>query len=243
MGRVEPSKSIFNLRLPAPTLPPGANGRKYCECPQRQNQLWNCDWSENDFIGFRKITGKDIADQFRRRRRRSITGTFYSDDLMDYEERSFFIDEKEAQFALSRIRSRRSVNNELMSNENATKHCRAVIEDSTAGKTCSDVPGFNLTLAMAECITDLKLTRDTKFAGAAFDSMKESCEEVTLKNISLYQEDASGKLQPSQKIGDNLCPGDCSGHGDCLNRTCICYKGYTSDDCSMKIDAVPELLG
>lgn len=82
-----------------------------------------------------------------------------------------------------------------------------------------------------------------KFAGAAFDSMKESCEEVALKNISLYEQDASGKLQPPEKIGKNLCPGDCSGHGKCVNRTCICEKDYTSDDCSMNIKAVPELLG
>ncbi|KXJ10041.1 von Willebrand factor D and EGF domain-containing protein, partial [Exaiptasia diaphana] len=200
--RVDPRKSNFNLRLPAPTTPPTAKQPKYCECPETEQQSPNCDWNANRFKDFKKIPGQDIADQFRNnRRRRSITGNFYSDDIMDYEERSFFVDEKEVQFALRRIRSRRSVSKEVMSNENATKHCRAVIEDSTAGKTCSDVPGFNLTSAMVECITDLKLTGEIKFAGAAFDSMKEACEEVALKNVSLYKSDASGKFKPPADIG------------------------------------------
>lgn len=86
------------------------------------------------------------------------------------------------------------------------------------------------------------MSGDIKFAGAAFDTMKDACEEVALKNVSLYKIDASGKMEPPA-IGDNLCPGDCSNHGNCTNRTCICEEGYTSNDCSMNINAVPELLG
>lgn len=87
------------------------------------------------------------------------------------------------------------------------------------------------------------MSGDIKFAGAAFDTMKDACEEVALKNVSLYKIDASGKMEPPAAIGDNLCPGDCSNHGNCTNRTCICEEGYTSNDCSMSINAVPELLG
>jgi hypothetical protein len=73
--------------------------------------------------------------------------------------------------------------------------------------------------------------------------MKEGCEEVALKNISLFTKDENGELKPPAAIGENLCPNDCSSHGNCTNRTCICEEGYTSADCSMLVNAVPVLLG
>ena len=30
---------------------------------------------------------------------------------------------------------------------------------------------------------------------------------------------------------DTGCPGDCHGHGDCLEGQCHCYPGYTGWDC------------
>lgn len=89
-----------------------------------------------------------------------------------------------------------------------------------------------------------KITGDKTFASSAFDAMREGCEEVALKNISLFSRDPdSGELKPPAEIGENLCPGDCSNHGNCTNRTCICEEGYTSADCSMEANAVPDLLG
>jgi hypothetical protein len=73
--------------------------------------------------------------------------------------------------------------------------------------------------------------------------MKYVCEDTTLKNISLYTESTTGDLVPPREVVNNLCPADCSGHGMCKNRTCICEKGFTALDCSMEVNAVPELLG
>lgn len=33
---------------------------------------------------------------------------------------------------------------------------------------------------------------------------------------------------------DNLCPNDCSGNGNCVNSSCICFENYTSIDCSIE---------
>ena len=32
----------------------------------------------------------------------------------------------------------------------------------------------------------------------------------------------------------NLCPGDCSGNGQCVNSTCICNSNFTATDCSIE---------
>ena len=113
----------------------------------------------NQIHAFRQ-TGEDIANQFRhnKRRRRSLDNPLYTDDIMDHEERSFFVDDDDANFAYARIRSRRAVPTFAMSKENATRYCKALVEDSTAGKTCSEVPGFNLTSALEECTIDLQVT-------------------------------------------------------------------------------------
>jgi hypothetical protein len=81
------------------------------------------------------------------------------------------------------------------------------------------------------------------FAVSSFNAMKEGCEDTALKNITLYTRDLNGELKPPVEIGNALCPGDCSEHGACVNRTCICNQGYTSADCSMDVHAIPELLG
>lgn len=87
------------------------------------------------------------------------------------------------------------------------------------------------------------MTGELDFASGAFGVMKESCERDVLRNISMYKNNSNGELLPPMEIGDNLCPNDCSDRGNCTNRTCLCDEGYTSEDCSMAINTVPELLG
>ena len=46
-----------------------------------------------------------------------------------------------------------------------------------------------------------------------------------------------------RKITEKRCTNECNWNGKCVNRTCICNKGYGDEDCSIHyLDAVPELL-
>lgn len=152
--RLDPRESNFYVDLTAKKPP---RGMTWCEC--KGTTFDNCEWELNDFQAFRQ-SGEDIAKQFQGqgRFRRSLEDPWYTDDIMDYEEKSFFIDEEDAQFAFSRIRSKRSISTFAMSKDNATSYCKHFVEDSTAGKMCSEVPGFNVTSAMKDCITDLQVT-------------------------------------------------------------------------------------
>lgn len=76
---------------------------------------------------------------------------------MDYEERSFNVNEIDEMAVKTHMRVKREVSG--LSKENATRYCKSVIEGSTAAKTCSDVPGFSVTTAMINCIEDLKVSK------------------------------------------------------------------------------------
>lgn len=87
------------------------------------------------------------------------------------------------------------------------------------------------------------MSGDPAYAYSAFDFMAYQCKDAVFKNISLYTKSPDGDLLPPTEVVEDICPGDCSGQGRCKNKTCICKEGFTALDCSMEINAVPEVLG
>lgn len=242
MFRINPGESYFDILPQEDETKDDDNGQS-CFCKLDSVNITNCQNDSNHFEYFEQISGEDIAKRIARKKR-SLEESNYNDDIIDHEERSFFLDDSDVHLALRRVRARiRREVGKMMSKENATEKCKEYIENSLAGKTCKNVPGTNITVSMLSCIADLEITGDIRLASTSFDAMKEGCEDTALKNISLYEKDKNGVLQPPSKIGSALCPGDCSEKGTCINRTCICNEGYTSEDCSMEVNSVPELFG
>ena len=69
---------------------------------------------------------------------------------------------------------------------------------------------------------------------SSLGAFKSACEEKTLNNITLWEANDVGVIQPPKAIGNALCPNECSDHGRCVNATCVCDEGYLSTDCSIK---------
>ncbi|EDO29039.1 predicted protein [Nematostella vectensis] len=181
--------------------------------------------------------GKNINLELNRIKR-SVEDSVYSDDIIDHEERGFFVDQKDLEYTQIRIRSRRSIGKEPISKENATKICKSFIEDSVTGKVCKRVSGIEFSSFIKDCVFDLQVTGDKAFAGSAFSAMQEQCEDSVLRNVSMYKRGRDGMLQPAKEIVDKLCPDDCNGHGKCRERICTCDEGYTGADCSLLKNAV-----
>ena len=56
-----------------------------------------------------------------------------------------------------------------------------------------------------------------------------------MKNVSYWEPDPAGNgtKRPPREMAQTMCPGQCSGHGTCINATCHCDANYTSSDCSL----------
>jgi hypothetical protein len=130
------------------------NGQS-CICPKNKIGNGTCKNNSNHFVEFDQLSGEEIANKMNRNRR-SLEETAYNDDIIEHEERSFFLDDQDAHIAAQRVRAKRDVG-DRMSKENATKYCKRVIEDSIAGKTCQKLLKTNLTVSMLSCITDLQV--------------------------------------------------------------------------------------
>ena len=45
-----------------------------------------------------------------------------------------------------------------------------------------------------------------------------------------------------KELEEKVCPNECSGNGKCIKGACICNKGFGTEDCSVLLNQVPELL-
>ena len=67
---------------------------------------------------------------------------------------------------------------------------------------------------------------------AAMQAMRDICAEA------VDREPEAAKKEFEEKV----CANECSGNGRCVNGTCICHKGFGTEDCSVAVNQVPELL-
>ena len=78
-------------------------------------------------------------------------------------------------------------------------------------------------------------------AESALSSLTNICEEKALRNPDLYEKDAEGNLIPPTKFLSVICPGDCSGRGQCKDGKCSCDAGFGAMDCSIDLNKPPEV--
>ena len=78
-------------------------------------------------------------------------------------------------------------------------------------------------------------------AESAMSSLAHLCEDKALKNPDLYEKDENGNLVPPTKFLSVICPGDCSGRGQCKDGACVCNAGFGAKDCSIDLNKPPEV--
>ncbi|XP_077980229.1 von Willebrand factor D and EGF domain-containing protein-like [Glandiceps talaboti] len=120
--------------------------------------------------------------------------------------------------------------------------CKSVVLNSTATDACSEIAGVDLFIGVEGCVEDIGLTDDLSFLSNAVSEMENQCEEMALKNLTLYYKDENGTIVgPPEFLGSLICPGQCSGNGECMNGTCHCTEGFSGADCSIDSTEPPEL--
>ena len=67
---------------------------------------------------------------------------------------------------------------------------------------------------------------------ASLQAMHDICQEAVDKKPDTVK----------KEFEERVCPNECSGNGRCVKGVCICNQGFATEDCSVVLDQVPELL-
>ncbi|XP_066302881.1 von Willebrand factor D and EGF domain-containing protein-like [Branchiostoma lanceolatum] len=242
--------SLFEVDCPDDDPTATYNDAIFCECGDALNQI-QCSAKQNTVNN--PVAGINIpitANQWANnvpcgnRRKRSIpTGTsddehyVYTDDIEESENYAFDFGGNQTpapplQWPTPTLH---------ITEQQATLHCKQAITNSSLSSVCASM-GVDIFSPVPACVEDIQITEDMAIAIAHVEIMKASCTDVAYQNISLYEIDDDGVAVPPLAVQQNLCPGDCSQKGQCINGTCVCDEGYTSVDCSLEEGSPPQLL-
>ncbi|KAL6034535.1 hypothetical protein STEG23_034675, partial [Scotinomys teguina] len=117
--------------------------------------------------------------------------------------------------------------------------CQRTLANSSIGRLCLPFLGRVLTHVIDMCGKDVLLKDDVTWAEAGVGLLENECERGVLEegrhNVEEYRKSIEGILDILK------CPHLCSGHGQCMDRGCACFPGYSSYDCSESYDIAPEI--
>lgn len=132
----------------------------YCSVEGELNQEEKCDYNANLFAKMdssrTEVITSQLNDQSKFSKKRSVNSDWYSDDVIDHVERSYFVDDPQVQHAMNRIRRKRSFKT-VMSEDAARKYCRQYMKKSEAGRSCKGISELGYLNAIDQCTKDLQV--------------------------------------------------------------------------------------
>ncbi|CAH1779197.1 unnamed protein product [Owenia fusiformis] len=127
---------------------------------------------------------------------------------------------------------------------NATDFCITTVSSTGAASALKDLPeGVELHSYIQGCIEDIMITNSTDWIDGTIESLRAEVLMVVGKNISLWNTNKKGDpVEPPTELVKQLCPRNCSDHGNCVNGTCECDSEHTGADCALERSTPPTLL-
>ncbi|KAJ7389232.1 hypothetical protein OS493_032700 [Desmophyllum pertusum] len=125
-----------------------------------------------------------------------------------------------------------------------SSYCKRLLTDTPLGRACNPVVGQrNVDNLLRICIRDMRYTGVSSMAWGAAVMLQDSCEDLVMKNTSAWEmSSSSNRPTPPTSITSTMCSRMCNDRGRCINGTCKCRRGYTSDDCSVPSRSPPQLI-
>ncbi|XP_068791092.1 von Willebrand factor D and EGF domain-containing protein isoform X2 [Struthio camelus] len=117
--------------------------------------------------------------------------------------------------------------------------CQQAIVNSSIGRSCSGLLGRRVEDAIDMCVKDLQLKDDLSWAEAFLPLLENECEKRVLEETNYNQQEVQGSVE--NLLIALKCPNLCSGNGECVEWGCACFQGYSSYDCSILSDRIPEI--
>ncbi|XP_019633198.1 PREDICTED: von Willebrand factor D and EGF domain-containing protein-like isoform X3 [Branchiostoma belcheri] len=232
--RVPEGESLFER---TPDVVPDETDVSFCTCSKGKNikcgPTNNAEKNTIDGINTEVQLDKQGGNNARRRKRAIDESQLYSDDVDDSGDYAYDFGENhdppEPQWPTPTLR---------ITEAQARAHCRETIANSSVADACSGI-GLDIFAPVEGCVSDIQFTEDLDIAKDALEVMKVDCITVAYQNVSMYEEGENNTSVPPIAVQQNLCPSECSNNGDCVNGSCVCHEGFTSDDCSLVEGAPP----
>ncbi|CAH1779196.1 unnamed protein product, partial [Owenia fusiformis] len=128
--------------------------------------------------------------------------------------------------------------------ENALEFCTAAINSTSAASASQSLPeSLELESYIRGCVLDIMLTDGTEWLEDTLESLRTEVASVVERNISMWDiNDEGDPVGPPSEFTNQLCPRNCSDHGNCVNGTCECDAEHTGADCALERSTPPTLL-
>eukprot|EP00105_Crassostrea_gigas_P003759 XP_011416707.1 PREDICTED: von Willebrand factor D and EGF domain-containing protein [Crassostrea gigas] len=126
----------------------------------------------------------------------------------------------------------------------AREYCENMMLNDPAQIECQKyIPMDNSTkIAIEDCILDIRDSGTTEFSSLTRESMDHQCfEQIKMYEVFHEPEDFQ-EVSVVQKIGQLVCPNNCSANGDCNEGICKCNGSYAGIDCSHDRSTPPSNL-
>ncbi|XP_048366352.1 von Willebrand factor D and EGF domain-containing protein isoform X1 [Sphaerodactylus townsendi] len=118
--------------------------------------------------------------------------------------------------------------------------CQEMVANSSLGRACQTLLGYYIENVVSMCVKDLQLKDDLNWAKAALALLENECEKRVWEEMNYSPKENEGFIE--DLLLALKCPNLCSNKGYCVEWGCACFEGFTSYDCSMLSDQVPEII-
>ncbi|XP_072365228.1 von Willebrand factor D and EGF domain-containing protein isoform X3 [Scyliorhinus torazame] len=120
--------------------------------------------------------------------------------------------------------------------------CQQTVANSSISRACGELLGRRLMDVIDICILDLQLKDDVSWASGGLSLLENECERKLLE-VGIHHESGNGHLSgvPQEILSALRCPNSCSTNGECTEWGCTCFSGFSSSDCSILVDQLPEI--
>ncbi|KAH0627424.1 hypothetical protein JD844_003097 [Phrynosoma platyrhinos] len=118
--------------------------------------------------------------------------------------------------------------------------CWQTVANSSIGTACKTFLGQRMEDAVLMCVKDLQLKDDLSWAKTSLALLENECERRILEEVNYHTKENEGLME--NVILALKCPNFCSGRGHCVEWGCACFQGFSSYDCSVSSDQVPEIV-
>uniref|UniRef100_A0A8C0FYX6 von Willebrand factor D and EGF domains n=1 Tax=Chelonoidis abingdonii TaxID=106734 RepID=A0A8C0FYX6_CHEAB len=126
-----------------------------------------------------------------------------------------------------------------LTESNALALCKQTIANSSIGRSCTSLLGRRIEDTVDMCVKDLLLKDDLSWSEAGMALLENECEKRVLEEINYNTQGFQGSIE--DLLLALKCPNLCSGNGECVEWGCACFQGFSSYDCSVLSDQVPEI--